>query len=238
MRRMTLTTLGLLGLMTASPAMAADIPAPYYKAPPPVYAPAFYNWTGFYIGGHVGYGWADFSGQDPVTGAPTGSLNADGFLYGGQIGFNYQLGSWVLGIEGDASFGDIKYSQDLGGGDRAEIELEHIFTVAGRVGYAFDRWMIYAKGGGAWTQEKYNFVVLGNTATGTVDRSGWLVGAGVEWAFAGNWSAKLEYNYMDFGSKLVTLTTTGGLVAAPANVDLTVQTVKLGVNYKFGWGQY
>ena len=81
-------------------------------------------------------------------------------------------------------------------------------------------------------------MVLGATATGSVDRTGWLLGVGLEYAFMGNWSAKIEYNYMDLGSKAVTLTTTGGLAATAANVDLTVQTIKAGVNYRFNWGRY
>lgn len=235
MRRLTLTILGLMTFAAAAPAQAADIRLPV-KAP--AYVHTYYNWTGFYLGGHAGYGWADFGGSDPVTGLPTGSLSAKGLIYGGQLGFNYQIGSWVLGVEGEFSFGDVKYREDFGAGNTAEIKLDQIFTAAGRVGYAFDRTMIYGKAGGAWTQEKYNFAVLGGTATGSVDRSGWLVGVGIEYAFAGNWSAKLEYNYMDLGSKLVTLTTTGGLVATPANVDLTVQTVKAGINYRFNWGRF
>ncbi len=234
MRRLVMTTLGLFALGAAGAAQAADIRIPH-KAP--AYIQTFYNWTGFYLGGHLGYGSGDFSGTDTFTGAITGSANATGLIYGGQVGFNYQIGSWVFGIEGDFTFGDVKWDENFLGLATAEIKIDQIYDVAGRIGYAFDRTLIYGKFGGAWTQEKYNFNVLGGTATGTVNRSGWLAGVGIEYAFAGNWSAKLEYNYMDLGSKLVTLTTTGGLAVTPANVDLTVQTVKLGVNYRFNWGR-
>lgn len=236
MRRLVLTILGLMTFAAAAPAQAADIRLPV-KAP--AYVHTYYNWTGFYLGAHAGYGWADFEGSDTLTGLVTDTVSARGFIYGGQLGYNYQIGSWVFGVEGEITFGDVKYQEDfLLGLASARIELERIYTVAGRIGYAFDRTLIYAKAGGAWTQEKYNFMVLGATATGSVDRTGWLVGVGVEYAFAGNWSAKLEYNYMDMGSKLVTLTTTGGLVATPANVDLIVQTLKAGINYRFNWGRY
>jgi outer membrane immunogenic protein len=238
MRRLTLTTLGLLGAMAAGPATAADIRVPY-KAPPPSYVTTFYNWTGFYIGAHAGYAWADFEGSDTLTGLLTDSVSARGFIYGGQVGFNYQLGSWVFGVEGDFTLGDVRYSEDLLLGlASASVELDRIYTVAGRIGYAFDRTLIYGKFGAAWTREEYNFTVLGASANAAVDRTGWLLGVGVEYAFAGNWSAKIEYNYLDMGSKDVTLVTVGPIAVAPATVDLTVQTVKVGVNYRFGWGRY
>ena len=237
--RFALAGLGLIALGAAAPANAADIRIPRKAMPAPAYVHTYYNWTGFYVGAHVGYGWADFSGTDAPLGVVGGSTTANGLIYGGQVGFNYQLGSWVLGIEGEFSFGDVKSSQSLLGIATGEVKLDRIYTVAGRVGYAFDRTMIYGKFGGAWTNEEYNFTLLGLTAaTGSADRTGWVLGAGVEYAFLGNWSAKLEYNYMDMGSKPVTLTTLGGLVVTPANVDLTVQTIKAGINYRFGWGGF
>jgi outer membrane immunogenic protein len=238
MRRSALAGLFLIGLGAAVPANAADIRLPV-KAAPPAFVHTYYNWTGFYLGAHAGYAWADFSGTDAVLGVLAGSTTANGLIYGGQVGFNYQFGSWVLGIEGEFSFGDVKSSESLLGLATGEVKLDRIYTAAARVGYAFDRTMIYGKFGGAWTQEEYNFTLLGLTAaTGSVDRSGWVLGVGVEYAFMGNWSAKLEYNYMDMGSKAVTLTTLGGLVVTPANVDLTVQTIKAGLNYRFNWGRY
>ena len=105
--RFALAGLGLIALGAAAPANAADIRLPV-KAAPPAYVHTYYNWTGFYLGGHVGYGWADFSGTDPLLGAVSSSTTANGLIYGGQVGFNYQLGSWVFGIEGEFSFGDVK----------------------------------------------------------------------------------------------------------------------------------
>jgi outer membrane immunogenic protein len=237
MRRFVLAGLGLIALGATGHAADIRMPMPV-KGVAPAYVHTYYNWTGFYAGAHVGYGWADFSGSDPLAGIVTDTASARGLLYGGELGFNYQLGSWVLGIEGEFSFGDVKYTEDFLPLASAEIKLDRIYTVAGRVGYAFDRTLIYGKFGGAWTHEEYNFMVLGATATGSVDRSGWLLGVGLEYAFMGNWSAKIEYNYMDMGSKAVTLTTTGGLAVTTANVDLTVQTIKAGVNYRFNWGRY
>jgi outer membrane immunogenic protein len=231
MRRLVLAALGSITLGAAVPAHAADMPFPV-KAAPPAFVHAWYNCTGWYIGAHVGYGWADLS--NPILGGS--GFSPSGMTYGLQGGFNYQMGSWVLGIEGEYSWADLKDTQGVVGVASGEAKIDQIYNISGRVGYAFDRTMIYGKFGYAWTQEEYNFTLPGGTATGGVDRNGWLLGAGIEYAFAGNWTAKLEYNYFDMGSKLVTLATTGGLVVVPANIDLTVQTVKLGVNYKFNWG--
>jgi outer membrane immunogenic protein len=232
MRRLALAALSSIAIGAAVPASAADIRMPV-KAPP-AFVHAYYNWTGFYLGAHVGYAWADFTGVDPIVGLVSDSFSANGFIYGGQVGFNYQMGSWVFGIEGDFSFGNVKRSESfLGGLVTGEVELDRIITVAARIGYAFDRTLLYTKIGGAWTHEEYNFTVLGATASGGVDRSGWLIGVGLEYAFLGNWTAKIEYNYMDMGSKDVTLTVVGPIVVTPANVDLTLQTVKAGINYRF-----
>ena len=227
------TSLGFIAAVAASSANAADIPMPVKGVAP---APAYYNWTGVYVGAHGGYGWARFSGIDPATGA-TDAVTAKGFFGGGQLGANYQAGSWVFGLEGALSFGDIKYREDFGGGDFGQIKVDQMASVAARIGYAFDRFMIYGKAGGAWTREKWDFAVLGGTANATVNRTGWLAGAGFEYAFATNWSAFLDYEYRDMGNKTVTLTTTGGLTADSPSVKLNVQTVKAGVNWRF-WGPY
>jgi outer membrane immunogenic protein len=231
--RLALAGLGFLAL-AAAPAQAADLRLPV-KAPPSTVI-AFYNWTGFYVGGHVGYAWADFDSAGPLAGIAL--AKADGFMYGATLGFNWQAGSWVFGVEGELSWGDIKWNQNVAGIGTGSVKLDHIYTAAGRIGYAFDRTLIYGKIGGAWTEETYNFALLGGTATGTASRSGYLLGIGLEYAFWGGWSGKIEYNYMDLGSKNVALGTTGGLVVLPVNVDLTVQTIKLGLNYKFNWGRF
>lgn len=144
MRRLMPADFGLVAFGAAIPAHAANIRMPV-KAP--AYVHAYYNWTGFYLGAHIGYGWADFEGSDLITGAATGSLSTTGFIYGGQLGYNYQIGSWVLSIEADFTFGDVKDRQDLGGGDFGEVKLDRAITAAARVGYAFDRTLLYLKAG-------------------------------------------------------------------------------------------
>lgn len=225
------TGLGLIAAVAASPANAADIPMPVKARPAPV--AAYYNWTGVYVGGHVGYGWGRFSGLDPATGAVTDSLTAKGIFGGAQLGANYQVGSVVFGLEGTFSLGDIKYREDFGGGDFGTIKVDQMATIAGRIGYAFDRTLLYGKFGGAWTREKWDFVVLGGTANATVNRTGWVAGAGIEHAFAKDWSVFVEYDYRKMNDKTVTLATTGGVTADSVGVKLNVQTVKAGVNWRF-----
>lgn len=231
------TALGLGALtVLSSAAYAADLPprpVPSYKAP----AYVTYNWTGFYVGGHIGYGWSKITGTDPLDGT-SADATLRGFLGGGQVGYNYQIGSWVLGIEGDYSWADVKRTEadplGLGAGE-AEVKHDYFATITGRLGYAFDRWLWYLKGGGAWTRDKWDVTDgIGGTATGSFNRSGWLIGGGVEYAFWNSWSAKLEYNYLSFGGQDQTLTTAGGLGATPAtDVSAKTHLLKLGINYKF-----
>ena len=227
-------------LATGASALAADLgPAPV-KAPmaAPMMAAA-YNWSGFYVGVNGGGGWSNFTG---VGGTIPGvnSLNASGAVAGGQAGGNYQIGNVVLGLEGSYDWADIRNTQvgPLGAGTLTLVtKNDYIATVAGRVGYAFDRVLIYGKGGAAFTRDRLDANLAGpvpGTATGSFDRTGWLAGAGVEWAFWGNWSVKAEYDYMGFAAMNEgNFVTTGGLAVTPATVKLNVQTATVGFNYKF-----
>ena len=142
-----------------------------------------YDWTGFYAGGHVGVGWVG---------------NGDsGFLGGGQVGYNYQTGPWVIGAEADIS--------------AASNNLNWASTLAARVGWAFNRWLVYGKVGGAWANQDFvgsHGIVSSNTS------SGLLLGAGLEYALQNRWSAKIEYNRLD--------------------VDHKADVLKIGLNYRFG----
>jgi outer membrane immunogenic protein len=230
-------------LAAGTPAWAADIIEPMPARAPVAVVAVAYNWTGFYIGAHGGGGWNKYTGTDPTNPASSGSsVNGSGAVAGGQIGGNYQIGNVVLGLEGTYSWADIKI--DSGGpfaggaGFSLTIKNDYIATVAGRLGYAFDRVLIYGKGGGAFTRDVYSANnglagALAGAANGSFDRSGWLVGAGIEWAFLQNWSVKAEYNYMGFGQINEQPTTTGNLAASPALVKLNLQTAILGINYRF-----
>lgn len=219
-----------------SAAVAADLRRPVYKAPPLLAPAPVYSWTGFYVGGHAGYGWSNFSGDDPAGGEPA---KAKGWLGGVTVGYNYQINAFVIGIEGDYSWANVNYSEpDIFGVGAGEAKLKNDFfaTAAVRLGYAIDRLLIYGKGGAAWTRDKWDVTDgLGGYANGTFNRTGWMIGGGLEYAFWDNWSAKVEYNYLQFKSIEENLTTGGGLTATPANVKLSTHLVKLGLNYRFAW---
>jgi outer membrane immunogenic protein len=224
-------------LSVCSMASAADLPRPAYKAPP-LFAPApVFSWTGFYVGGHVGYGWSQFDGTGTFDSeVVTDTVNANGFLAGGQVGYNYQFGQFVLGVEGEFSWANVKYDTALFGGTLT-LKNDYFATAAARFGYAFDRFMVYGKVGGAWTRDKWDGDDgIGGTVTGTFNRTGWVFGVGLEYAFWNNLSAKLEYNYLMFPSISPTLTTSGTLsTEGTSDIKLNTHLVKLGLNYRFNW---
>lgn len=238
--RKIVTTL-LFALTGAASASAADLPV---KAPPMV-APAF-SWTGCYIGGHIG---GAFS-HDTATNAlgASGSHNSSGFVGGGQIGCDYQFAQgWVLGVEGRAAWTSLKDSsagtvRNVATGvthpSQFTVSNDFLASTTARLGYSFlDRRLFYVKGGAAWTNEKADdaFTLTSGVAVDpstSSTRTGWTIGTGVEWAFAPNWSATLEYDYYDFGSKHLTLTAPNATVTIFSFKD-TIHAVTAGVNCRF-----
>ena len=215
----------------AGSAAAADLPrgpAPYY--PPPA---SVYNWTGPYAGLNLGYEWGKVtnSGIDP-----------SGIAGGGQIGYNWQTGNWVLGIEADYQRsdqrGDFNSSFTVLGVATTQAtteKLDWFGTVRGRFGYAWDRSLVYATGGWAYGHEKCCAIVTAAGIT-TVShfseyyRDGWTVGAGYEYAFSDRLSTRIEYLYIDFGSDSAVALTVAGL---PFTYNhLTDNVVRVGLNYK------
>jgi outer membrane immunogenic protein len=245
MKRLLLTTVSVLALISARPGLAADLPTrmPVKAAPAPV---RVFSWTGCYLGGHVGWGW----GRKTFTDTPDGFLVSDlvgsmssvdvdtnGFLGGGQVGCDYQFATnWVVGVEGNFSWADISGSATFPNialdFSTFHAKTDWLASGTGRLGYAWDRWLVYAKGGAAWAHDKYTVDYLGTWAASET-RSGWTVGGGLEWAFADNWSAKLEYQFYDFGSKDVTFINAATSGSGVENVKQQIQTVKLGLNYRF-----
>src|ERR1700733_5748423 len=230
MKRLLLSTAAIIAF--AAPAVAADLPArTYTKAP--VYTPpqAVYNWTGFYIGGNVG---GAFAGGNSLEGS------GGRFMGGVQGGADYQFSNnWVIGAEAQY---DWMTNNNNGGvtfpaGTVVSANPDQLGSVTGRGGRAWGPTRLEAKGGDAWRDN--NNISVRNAGVATpfsVDgghRNGYTVGAGLEYMFAPNWSAKVEYQYYNFGST----TFTGG----PADVVGTrfrddEHTVKAGINYRFGWG--
>jgi outer membrane immunogenic protein len=215
--------LALAGLATAvvnSAASAADLPR---KAVP--YAPAYYApvWSGFYVGVNAGYGWANFDNN-------FGSDKMKGFVGGGQLGYNWQLGSFVLGVEGDMQYSAQKRTETavIGGTTfTGEEKVPWFGTARGRLGYAFDTVMIYGTGGAAWSNFKASVSALGLTASTDTTKMGWTAGGGVEWMFLPRWSVKAEYLYIDSGTTSLTVAGVTGSGKLKDNV------ARLGVNYHF-----
>jgi outer membrane immunogenic protein len=203
-------------------AQAADIPHPVYKGPRTVVA--YYNWTGFYAGINGGYGWGTSDWDLPVI-----SMKPKGWLAGGTLGYNYQIGSWVWGLEGDFDWSDMKASTACGAFS-CETKQTWLATARGRVGYAFDRWLPYITGGGAFGHVKASLTNPG--VPGDSDTMiGWTVGGGLEYAFLGNWSAKIEYLYVDLGKFNCGVSCAAGFVTD--NVTFKENIVRAGLNYKF-----
>ena len=248
MKKILLAGVALTALI-AGPAMAADLPvrAPAYKAPPPVVT--YYSWTGCYVGGHVGGLWVskDWSvnAADPffAPGQNFGSHDVNGWLGGAQAGCNYQVGGWVFGIQGDYAWtGASGSSADLLNGpifpgSTIGSKVKGLSSVTGRVGYAWDRFLGYVKGGGAWEQDEYTWVAPGFTI-GTVSqtRSGWTVGIGGEYAFTNNLSGFVEYDWYGFGTKSVSFFQGNGALWDIADIKENKSVLKIGLNWKFGKG--
>jgi outer membrane immunogenic protein len=224
-----------MAAVAGSEARAADMRmrAPVLKAPPMA---AAYNWSGCYLGAHIGGGWSekDWDYENGSTRIDIGKQNLDGVLGGGQIGCNVQNGAIVYGIEGDVSWSGIKDKNwaPLDNDARFDTKVEWLGTLTGRVGYAWDGFLLYVKGGAAFARDTYDESYHGDFLTAQGTRWGWTVGGGLEFAVAGNWTAKLEYNYIDLGTDVVALRGTSD--SFDDDVRQTIQAVKFGLNYRFG----
>jgi outer membrane immunogenic protein len=225
------------GLRAADMAVQAP-PAPAYVPPPA------YNWTGFYVGANVGGGAATAPIFDTLTGVNVGSVSELAFIGGGQIGYNYQFSpNFILGVEwffdGIAGNNDnsITFIAPASGNFfQASAKADWVTTITGRFGYTSPvvPWFIYTKTGWGWVQTQSTFTDLTVPASFTTTKTngGWVSGAGIEWAFAPNWSAKLEYQYIALNS----IGVANGVVLDQFNVDKpNIQMVTLGINYLFNW---
>jgi outer membrane immunogenic protein len=232
------------GMLVPLGAFAADLPAP--MPGPAVYAPpaalrAIANWGGFYVGGNVGVGAARDQSNFSAGGATfaTADTSLWGALGGAQAGFNWQSGGFVAGVEGDFDWSNPKGSITAQAG-AATATLEHDInwfgTARGRLGYAADGWLAYVTGGYAFGRVELKGTATAGPATASFTQnstpSGWTLGAGTELALGPNWSAKLEYLYVDLG----TVTNTAVVAGIPTVTDrarIQMNVMRAGVNYRF-----
>jgi outer membrane immunogenic protein len=247
MKKFLLGTVGLIALgIAAAPASAADLAArPYTKAPPMV--AAIYDWSGFYIGANGGWG-SSRNRWDavPPTGVigPEGSHDATGGTAGGQIGYRWQAGTWVFGLEGQGNWADFKGSNTStlfpAFQNHSHIDAFGLFT--GQIGYAWNNALLYVKGGGAVTSNRYHSTLIGfGQASNNVDDTVWggVVGVGLEFGFAPNWSAGIEYDHLFMQDKTYAFTN-NGLIGAPGTffasdrIRQDVDLVTVRVNYRWG----
>jgi outer membrane immunogenic protein len=246
MKKFLLGTVGLVALgMASAPASAADLAArPYTKAPPMMQA--VYDWSGFYVG--INGGWAETEDRRV---SPAGNLfgdnTVDGGTVGGQLGYRWQNGPWVFGLEAQGNWADISGSNTnllapAGNSIRSKMDAFGLFT--GQVGYAWNNTLLYLKGGAAVTDNKYSSFFTGpgivfNSASDT--RWGGAVGVGIEYGFAPNWSVGIEYNHLFMGKPNVTFPAQAvnfppitGAVGRTDNISQGVDMGVVRINYRFG----
>ncbi len=208
--------------VAAQSAIAADIPARKALPPQAVKAlPPIFNWSGFYVGVHGGYGWGNSAFDAAAAGT---SFDTDGWLLGALAGVNYQVGQTVFGVEADINWSDFSGGAACGGAT-CNTEVPWFGTLRGRLGYAADRFMPYITGGLAYGKLEANVPGIGGASD---TRFGWTAGVGAEYAFAPNMSWKTEYLYVDLGGFDCT-----GCGAPVPNVDFQSHIVRTGLNVRF-----
>ena len=242
MKHLIVASLAVAGLSVgfSVAATAADL-SPAYKTP----LPLPFTWTGVYIGGNAGYGWQANSNDIVLTdpSATTAALKQTGGFVGLQMGYNYQMGLLVLGIEGDVQAANIKNSftrviDAAGDTLNASGNVDEFGTIRGRIGAAFDQVLVYATGGAALggLSNTLNVTTAGGFASLQNDSTqlGYTVGAGIEYAVNRNWSIKGEYQYINFGSEsLSPAGTTNSLATTSNSITTDIHTVRIGVNWRF-----
>ena len=250
MKKILLGTVALVALGLAAPASAADLAArPYTKAPPPMVA-AIYDWSGFYIGLNGGGAWSHKcwdlinDGLGPIPAAAEGCHDATGGTVGGQIGYRWQASSWVFGLEAQGNWADLKGSNtSLQSGFRNESKIDAIGLFTGQVGWAWNNALLYVKGGGAVTSDHYRtFDIPTGIQFDRANETRWgaVVGAGVEFGFAPNWSVGFEYDHLFMGDRNVDFTAVGtfgvpaGTFTASDRIRQDVDMATVRVNYRWG----
>jgi outer membrane immunogenic protein len=203
------TTMGAANAADISRRQVMPVKAPLYAAP--------YNWTGFYIGVNGGGGWGRSNVSAPLA---SGDFNTSGGLVGGTLGYNYQMGQAVFGVEGDLDWTNLRGSA-VCGGFSCETRNSWLGTARGRIGYAFDRFMPFVTGGAAFGDIKNSVASVGDARS---TKTGYALGGGLEAALSGPWTAKVEYLYADLGR---------GASLLGSDTRFNTNLVRAGLNYRF-----
>jgi outer membrane immunogenic protein len=234
-------TLAISGTARAADLGRSPPPQPVF-VPPPVF-----NWTGFYIGGNAGVAWTQGDLSDSFGNSFNNAQNAI-FTGGGQIGGNFQINWLVVGVEADfdwlANNNNSSNAVTVSNIGALQVSANDrwITTLAARVGVAANNWLFYAKGGGGWVG--VNEFTLTNVPTGASisfsnsnTNSGWLAGAGIEWGFAPNWTARIEYDFLGLNNQTFTVPAGAPFLAGDVitTTNRDVQTLTVGLNYLFNW---
>jgi outer membrane immunogenic protein len=228
-------------LTSVAPVQAADFNS-QYKAPP--MAPA-YNWGGFYGGLDLGGGWASDTVVQSDRVAPFSStkVSSSGVVGGGQFGYNWlPIPNWLIGIEADVSGADLNGTATYIGKPQFNEKVDAFGTARGRAGYVWNNWLFYGTGGFAWSDDTFTRTQisagattppLGDVRTNSPARTGWAAGGGIEYGFAKNWTARVEYLHLDLSDESFSFIASNGIFRGIDEGQLTVDTVRVGVNYLF-----
>lgn len=218
MKSLYIGAAALVFATAATSVRAADLaPVEAPVAPVITEVSGIYDWNGFYVGAMTGYGWTDAEADGSSDSVSPG---LDGWALGGYTGYNYQTGPWVMGLEGDVKYDWNSDKFDLGGVPM-ELETNWSGSLRARLGYAFDRTLVYGTGGYAFTNAELTDRQTGDSDDKTFN--GWTIGAGLEHAFTDNLIGRAEYRYTDYGDKNL----------MGVNTDLSSNSLMLGVGWKF-----
>ncbi|MGJ4939130.1 outer membrane protein [Bradyrhizobium sp. HKCCYLS1011] len=243
MKKIMLGAVSLIVLGLVTPASAADLAARPYTKAPPAPAPLPPTWAGFYIGVQGGGGWGRtketfFGAPNTVGFLGTQNYDTSGGFVGGVAGYNWQFGNYVIGLEGDYHWSDINgrsavINPALGFGDTYFTKIRSFGDIKGRLGWATGPALLFISGGAAVgdLQHRYDAGLNPPSFVQNDWRWGWTVGVGGEYMFAPNWSAKLEYNFIDFGRSTIQFTP---VATDRSEFKDTVHTVKAGIIWHFG----
>lgn len=246
MRALRIATAIAATVAMGTVASAADIPAPVYKAPAAV---PFYNWSGFYVGGQAGGAFSDstWATDATINGLlVTENHSESSWIAGGQLGLRWQTGAWVWGVEGMWSGLDLNTNEvsptltTLGRPNRFRgTDISSLYSVTGQLGYAWDRFLVYGKGGWAGAEVDRSTLNNNNGVASAISQraSGWTIGGGAEWAFGNGWSVAVEYGYYDLNAGSANAVQSNGNQFVYSEIDSEIHTIVGRLNYTFNWSK-